>query len=65
MQSREVVSSLYLAAGALAIFESQPFEQRFRDIHTVCQQIQGHAAHFETVGQILMGMEPDRSMFTF
>ena len=64
-QSREVISSLYLAAGALAIFENQPFERRFRDIHTVCQQIQGHAAHFETVGQILMGMEPDRSMFTF
>ena len=64
-QSREVVSSLYMAAGALAIFEAQPFEQRFRDIHTMCQQVQGHAAHFETVGQILMGMEPDRSMFTF
>lgn len=64
-QSREVISSLYLTAGALSIFEAQPFERRFRDIHTVCQQIQGHAAHFETVGQILMGMEPDRSMFTF
>ncbi|MEM7254472.1 MAG: acyl-CoA dehydrogenase family protein [Pseudomonadota bacterium] len=64
-ESREVVNSLYLAAGALAIFESQPFEHRFRDIHTLCQQIQGHAAHFETVGQILMGMEPDRSLFSF
>lgn len=64
-ESREVVTSLYLAAGALAIFEAQPFEHRFRDIHTLCQQIQGHAAHFESVGQILMGMEPDRSLFTF
>ena len=64
-QSREVVSSLYLAAGAMAIFESRPFERRFRDIHTLCQQIQGHAAHFETVGQVLMGMEPDRPLFTF
>lgn len=64
-QSREVVSALYLAAGALAIFQSQPFERRFRDIHTLCQQIQGHSAHFETVGQVLMGLEPDRPMFTF
>ena len=64
-ESREAISALYLAAGALAIFEAQPFEQRFRDIHTLCQQIQGHAAHFESVGQILMGMEPDRSLFTF
>ena len=64
-QSRESASELYLAAGALAIFSAQPFERRFRDIHTLCQQIQGHAAHFETVGQVLLGMEPDRPLFTF
>ena len=63
--SREVVAELYVAAGAMAIFQANPFEKRFRDIHAVCQQIQGHAAHFETVGQIMLGMEPDRPMFTF
>jgi alkylation response protein AidB-like acyl-CoA dehydrogenase len=63
--AREVVAQLYAAAGALAIFNSRPFERRFRDIHTVTQQIQGHPAHFETVGQILLGREPDRPMFSF
>ncbi len=63
--AREVVATLYGAAGALAIFNSRPFERRFRDIHTVTQQIQGHPAHFETIGQILLGREPDRPMFTF
>jgi indole-3-acetate monooxygenase len=63
--AREVVATLYSAAGALAIFSSRPFERRFRDIHTVTQQIQGHPAHFETVGQILLGRQPDRPMFTF
>jgi indole-3-acetate monooxygenase len=63
--AREAVAQLYAAAGALAIFQSRPFERRFRDIHTVTQQIQGHPAHFETVGQILLGREPDRPMFTF
>jgi alkylation response protein AidB-like acyl-CoA dehydrogenase len=63
--AREVVAQLYAAAGALAIFQSRPFERRFRDIHTVTQQIQGHPAHFETVGQILLGRQPDRPMFTF
>jgi len=63
--AREAVAQLYSAAGALAIFNSRPFERRFRDIHTVTQQIQGHPAHFETVGQILLGREPDRPMFTF
>jgi indole-3-acetate monooxygenase len=63
--AREAVAQLYGAAGALAIFNNRPFERRFRDIHTVTQQIQGHPAHFETVGQILLGREPERPMFTF
>lgn len=63
--ARETVAQLYAAAGAMAIFQTRPFERRFRDIHTVTQQIQGHPAHFETVGQILLGREPDRPMFTF
>lgn len=63
--AREVVATLYGAAGAMVIFQSRPFERRFRDIHTVTQQIQGHPAHLETVGQILLGRKPDRPMFTF
>jgi indole-3-acetate monooxygenase len=63
--AKDVVANLYTCAGALAIFNSRPFERRFRDIHTVTQQIQGHPAHFETVGQVLLGREPDRPMFTF
>jgi indole-3-acetate monooxygenase len=64
-QAREVVDAAYHAAGATAIFESNPFERRFRDIHTVIQQYQGRQAHFETVGQALLGLEPEGAMFTF
>src|SRR6266851_6061672 len=64
-QAREVVDTAYHAAGATAIFESNPFERRFRDIHTVVQQYQGRQAHFETVGQVLLGLEPEGAMFTF
>ncbi len=63
--ARQVVADMYTATGALAIFNVQPFERRFRDIHTVTQQFQGQPAHFETVGQVLLGREPDRPMFTF
>lgn len=63
--AREVVATLYAAAGAMAIFSARPFERRFRDIHTVTQQIQGHTEHFETVGQVLLGRQPDRPLFTF
>ena len=64
-QAREVVDAAYHAAGATAIFESNLFERRFRDIHTVIQQYQGRQAHFETVGQALLGLEPEGAMFTF
>lgn len=63
--ARQVVATLYEAAGAMAIFNARPFERRFRDIHTVTQQIQGHPEHFETVGQVLLGRKPDRPLFTF
>ena len=42
-----------------AIFPGSPFERRFRDIHTLSQQIQSRSAHFEAVGQVLLGMPPD------
>jgi indole-3-acetate monooxygenase len=55
----KVVDTCYHAAGSTAIFEENPFERRFRDIHTVCQQLQGRQQHFETVGQYLMGLSAD------
>jgi indole-3-acetate monooxygenase len=64
-QAREAVDTLYHAAGATAIFEENPFERRFRDIHTVVQQYQGRQVHFETVGQVLLGLGPESTMFTF
>ena len=57
-QAKEVVDFAYTEAGATAIFESQPFERRFRDMHAVTQQVQGRSNHFETVGQHLMGLAP-------
>ncbi len=58
-QSLSVVDTAYHAAGSTAIFEENPFERRFRDIHTVSQQLQGRHEHFETVAQYLLGLEPD------
>ena len=49
----------YKAAGVDAIFPGSPFERRFRDIHTVSQQIQSRDAHYETVGQVLLGSPPE------
>jgi indole-3-acetate monooxygenase len=43
----------------MAVFEENPFERRLRDIYTVAQQGQGRILHYETVGQILLGLPPE------
>ncbi len=58
-EAKEAVNALYDLAGADAIFASGPFERRFRDIHTVTQQLQGRKTHMQSVGAWLMGHEPD------
>ncbi|HYS47601.1 MAG TPA: acyl-CoA dehydrogenase family protein [Xanthobacteraceae bacterium] len=55
----EVADFTYKAAGADAIFPGSPFERRFRDMHTLSQQTQARGAHYEVVGQILLGMPPE------
>jgi alkylation response protein AidB-like acyl-CoA dehydrogenase len=55
----EVADFAYKGAGVDAIFPGSPFERRFRDIHTLSQQIQARNAHFEQVGQILFGASPE------
>jgi alkylation response protein AidB-like acyl-CoA dehydrogenase len=64
-QAKDVVDTAYHAAGATAIFESNSFERRLRDVHTVIQQYQGRQAHFGTVGQVLLGLQAEGTMFTF
>jgi indole-3-acetate monooxygenase len=57
-QARQVVDVAYHEAGATAIFATNPFERRFRDINTVSQQVQARSTHFETVGAHLLGLQP-------
>ncbi len=57
-QARDVVDACYHAAGATAIFAENAFERRFRDIHTISQQVQAHATVFEQVGRTLLGLAP-------
>jgi alkylation response protein AidB-like acyl-CoA dehydrogenase len=58
-KAREAVDFAYGAAGATAIFDNHPLERRFRDMHTVTQQLQGRMSHFETVGAWMMGAATD------
>ncbi|HUJ76912.1 MAG TPA: acyl-CoA dehydrogenase family protein [bacterium] len=56
-QAKQVASWAYEAAGSTAIFAANPFERRFRDIHSIAQQVQGRKSHFQTVGKFMLGQE--------
>lgn len=58
-EAKMAVDVLYDAAGASAIFANGPYERRFRDIHSVAQQLQGRKSHFRTVGAYRLGHDPD------
>jgi alkylation response protein AidB-like acyl-CoA dehydrogenase len=55
----DIADYVYKAAGTSAIFPGTPFERRFRDIHTLSQQIQSREAHFEAVGRVMFNGDPD------
>ncbi|MBR0876692.1 alkylation response protein AidB-like acyl-CoA dehydrogenase [Bradyrhizobium japonicum] len=53
-QSAKVVDAAYHMAGATAVFRSNPFERRFRDMHAIAQQIQARDTHYEDVGKAIL-----------
>jgi alkylation response protein AidB-like acyl-CoA dehydrogenase len=55
----EVTDTAYYLAGATAIFASNPFERRFRDMHAVTQQMQSRQDHFETAGKYFLGLQAE------
>ena len=57
-EARDAVDMIFLETGATGIFKSNPFERRFRDMHTIAQQVQGNIARMQTVGQYYLGMKP-------
>jgi indole-3-acetate monooxygenase len=55
-QARQVAETTYLAAGATAVFVSNPFERRFRDMHAVSQQAQSQLSIYEAIGRHFVGL---------
>ena len=53
-QSAAVVDTAYHMAGATAVFNTNKLERRFRDMHTIAQQIQGRDSHYEDVGKAIL-----------
>jgi alkylation response protein AidB-like acyl-CoA dehydrogenase len=58
-QSAAVVDAAYHMAGATAVFRSNKFERRFRDMHAIAQQIQARDTHYEDVGRAILATDPN------
>lgn len=58
-----VTTDAYRAAGATAIFPTNPFERRLRDALTASQQVQGRIDHYATVGRFLLDLPADSNIF--
>ena len=57
----EVVNITYNLCGSSAIFENNPIQRRFQDIHVITQHIQGRLTNYETAGQFYLGLDPEGS----
>jgi alkylation response protein AidB-like acyl-CoA dehydrogenase len=58
-QSASVVDAAYHMTGATAVFAANPFERRFRDMHTIAQQIQARDTHYEDAGRAILAARLD------
>jgi alkylation response protein AidB-like acyl-CoA dehydrogenase len=58
--SREAADIVFREAGATAIFRSNPFERRLRDVYTVSIQVQGSIARMQSAGQFYLGLTPQQ-----
>ncbi len=56
--SAQVVDTVYTLCGAGGIFQSNPIQRRFQDMHVITQHVQGHHVHYETAGQHILGLDP-------
>ena len=61
--AKSVVQICYEIGGGTAVYESSPLQRCFRDAHTAAQHVQVQSGNFETVGRVLLGLEPGTWIF--
>jgi alkylation response protein AidB-like acyl-CoA dehydrogenase len=55
----QVVDTVYNAAGATAVYESNVLQRYFQDIHVISQHMQSRLANYELVGRHWLGLKID------
>ena len=61
--SAQAVDLIYNAAGGSALYENNPIERCFRDVHATTQHVGTSSANFELSGRVLLGLDPGTPRF--
>ena len=63
-KSREVLDNLMDLAGSRSIFEDNPMQRLWRDVHVMGQHVAlNYEAGMRNYGRVLMGLEPDLPLY--
>lgn len=65
LECAQAVDLIHEIAGASGIREDYGFARHFRDIHVITQHGFLNASKFESIGRILLGLEPEWPFFKF
>lgn len=65
IEAAQAVDLIYEIAGSSGFREEYPFARHFRDIHVITQHGFINASKLESVGQIMLGLEPEWPFFAF
>lgn len=57
----QVVENIYSDCGGTAIFEGNPIQRHFQDIHVITQHLQGRRLYYEMAGKHRMGLPIDEA----
>ncbi len=65
LEAAAAVDLIHDVVGASGIREEYPFTKHFRDIHVITQHAFINTSKLESVGQIMLGMDPEWPFFAF
>jgi len=57
----QVVDAVYNLSGATAVYEGNPIQRYFQDVHVISQHLQARLAHYELVGRHWLGLKVDET----
>jgi len=57
----QVVDTVYNLSGATAVYDGNPIQRYFQDVHVISQHLQARLAHYELVGRHWLGLKVDET----